>query len=238
MRCDDTETDPIRRRILALLPENRTNMRWASLELGRDPAYLHQFIHRGIARILAERDRNAVANHLRCRPKELKHEVIRPRRAPSREQETGQGPNADGLRSTIPFATITCSLLSFISPGLRIASRSRGKVAQGGPVNSSGAQGWMSPELQDGAISYMRSVQSGCFHRRKGARGRILISAICYASWESRPCRTDSVRAFATGRPNAWTRHMRSWRRHCRTWSGTRWKQPTPALTCSIGDAS
>ena len=47
--------------------------------------------------------------------------------------------------------TTTSSLLSFISPGLRSASRSRG-----GPLTAelTGCEDWMSPELETGVISY------------------------------------------------------------------------------------
>ncbi len=48
--------------------------------------------------------------------------------------------------------------------------------------------------------------------------------------------RTDSVRAFATGQPNAQARPMRSWRQRCRMWSVTKWKQPMPArISSSVG---
>ena len=90
MRYDDAELDPVRRRILELLPDSQTNMRQASIAIGRDPAYMYQFIHRGTPRILAERDREALAEHLRCRPEELRHDLLPPRRAPSRERKTGQ----------------------------------------------------------------------------------------------------------------------------------------------------
>ena len=49
-----------------------------------------QFIHRGTPRILAERDREALAEHLRCKPEELKHDAVPPRRAPSRERKSGR----------------------------------------------------------------------------------------------------------------------------------------------------
>ena len=48
---------------------------------------MYQFIHRGTLRILAERGREALAEHLHCRPEELKHDVIPPRRALSRERK-------------------------------------------------------------------------------------------------------------------------------------------------------
>ena len=81
-RSTKYDLDPVRRRILQLLSESRSNLRVASLAIGRNAAYLHQFIHRGTPRILAEHDREALAEHLGCRPEELKHDRI-PRRTPS-----------------------------------------------------------------------------------------------------------------------------------------------------------
>ena len=72
-RHDDTELDPVRRRICGLIAESRSNLRMASLAIGRNAAYLHQFVHRGTPRVLAEHDREALAEHLGCRPEELKH---------------------------------------------------------------------------------------------------------------------------------------------------------------------
>ena len=72
-RYDDTGMDPVRRRIRGLIAESRSNLRMASLAIGRNAAYLHQFVHRGTPRILAENDREALAEHLGCSPDELRH---------------------------------------------------------------------------------------------------------------------------------------------------------------------
>ena len=71
-RYDDTGLDPVRRRILGLIGEKRSNLRMASVAIGRNAAYLHQFIHRGTPRVLAEDDREALAEHLGCSPEEIK----------------------------------------------------------------------------------------------------------------------------------------------------------------------
>ena len=73
MRNDDMGMDPVRQRIVGLIAESRSNLRMASRAIGRNAAYLHQFIHRGTPRILAEHDREALAEHLGCDPDELKH---------------------------------------------------------------------------------------------------------------------------------------------------------------------
>ena len=53
--------------------ENGSNLRMASRAIGRNAAYLHQFIHRGTPRVLAENDRETLAEHLGCSPEELRH---------------------------------------------------------------------------------------------------------------------------------------------------------------------
>ena len=61
-------------KVLRLPAENRSNLRTASLALGRNESYLHQFIHRGTPRVLAEDDREILAEHLGCSPDELRHD--------------------------------------------------------------------------------------------------------------------------------------------------------------------
>ncbi len=77
---DSKTLDPVRQRLLELLPLSRSSLRRASLALGRDPAYLHQFVHRGTPRVLAKHDREALAAHLGCPPEELEHDRMLSRR--------------------------------------------------------------------------------------------------------------------------------------------------------------
>ena len=70
--------------LVGLIAESRSNLRMASRAIGRNAAYLRQFIHRGMPRVLAEHDREALAEHLGCSPDELKHDrspqgEVRPR---------------------------------------------------------------------------------------------------------------------------------------------------------------
>ena len=79
--------DSVRRRLLQLLDANGSNLRTASLAIGRNAAYLHQFIKRGTPKVLAEDDREILAEHLGCRPELLRHDrsvrlKARPRHAP------------------------------------------------------------------------------------------------------------------------------------------------------------
>ena len=91
-RDDDTAMDPVRQRILGLIAQNRSNLRMASLAIGRNAAYLHQFIHRGTPRVLAEDDREALAKHLGCSPEEIKHG--QPPSGEARPQPPPAGPRA------------------------------------------------------------------------------------------------------------------------------------------------
>ena len=72
-RKDAKPRDPVRRRLLRLLKAKGSTMITASLAMGRNAAYLQQFIHRGIPKILAEDDREILTEHLGCRPELLKH---------------------------------------------------------------------------------------------------------------------------------------------------------------------
>ncbi len=77
----------MRKLLLRLLAVNGSNLRTASLALGRNAAYLHQFINRGTPKVVAEDDREILAEHLDCRPEFLKHDrsvrhKVRPKRSP------------------------------------------------------------------------------------------------------------------------------------------------------------
>lgn len=76
------DLDPIRLKVLTLLKDRKppTDMKGASLAMGRNAAYLHQFVYRGTPKVLSEDDREALANHLGCEPDELKHKKTPPRK--------------------------------------------------------------------------------------------------------------------------------------------------------------
>ena len=64
-----------------MVADSRTNLRTASLAIERNASYLHQFIHRGTPKVLAEDDREALAEHLGCSPDLLRHDRRFTRRA-------------------------------------------------------------------------------------------------------------------------------------------------------------
>jgi len=72
-RKDAILRDPVRRRLLRLLTAKGSTLRTASVAMGRNDAYLQQFVYRGTPKVLAEDDREILAEHLGCRPELLKH---------------------------------------------------------------------------------------------------------------------------------------------------------------------
>ena len=75
------------KRLLRLLAANGLNLSTASLALRRNAAYLHQFVNWGTPKVVAEDDREILAEHLDCRPEFLKHDwsvrhKVRPKRPP------------------------------------------------------------------------------------------------------------------------------------------------------------
>lgn len=77
------DLDPVRLNVLKLVKDRTppTDMKNASIAMGRNAAYLHQFVYRGTPKVLSEDDRAALAEHLGCEPDELKHKKV-PRRKP------------------------------------------------------------------------------------------------------------------------------------------------------------
>lgn len=72
--------DPIRQRVLKLIDERGTDLKNASLALGKNAAYVHQFIYRGTPKVLPEDVREALARFLEVDDAELRHPEVPPRR--------------------------------------------------------------------------------------------------------------------------------------------------------------
>ena len=66
-------TVALRKRLLRLLTAKGSTLRTPSVAMGRNDRYLQQFIYRGTPQVLAEDDREILAEHLGCRPELLKH---------------------------------------------------------------------------------------------------------------------------------------------------------------------
>jgi phage repressor protein C with HTH and peptisase S24 domain len=67
------DLDPVRLTVLRLIEERGSDLKNASLAIGRNAAYLHQFVVRGTPKVLGEDDRAALAEYLGCEEDELRH---------------------------------------------------------------------------------------------------------------------------------------------------------------------
>lgn len=84
------ELDPVRLELLKLVRERDTDLKNVSLALGRNAAYLHQFVHRGTPKVLSEDVREQLAKHLGCDEDKLRHRKV-PGRKP-RQKKPAQEP--------------------------------------------------------------------------------------------------------------------------------------------------
>ena len=74
------DLDPVRLKVLKLINDRDTDLKNASIAIGRNAAYLHQFVYRGTPKVLSEDDREALAEHLGCESDELRHKKVPPRK--------------------------------------------------------------------------------------------------------------------------------------------------------------
>jgi phage repressor protein C with HTH and peptisase S24 domain len=88
--------DPVRTRVLKLIQDRKTDLKHASLAIGRNAAYLHQFIFRGSPKVLSEDVRDALAEHLRIEPDTLRHKQVPPRKPRSKPEEQAEQDTPSG----------------------------------------------------------------------------------------------------------------------------------------------
>lgn len=85
--------DPIRLRLLKLIQLKKTDLKNASLAIGRNPAYLQQFLYRGTPKVLPEDVRESLGAVLGVSPDDLRHPVTRvlkkPLASPGRRGQPG-----------------------------------------------------------------------------------------------------------------------------------------------------
>ena len=96
------ELDFVRLKVLALLKEHGSDLRKASLAMGRNTAYMHQYIYRGSPKVLGEDDRIALAEHLGVDEDDLRHQArprpqIRPTRRARRVATATDGGPLEGF---------------------------------------------------------------------------------------------------------------------------------------------
>jgi len=97
------DLDPVRLKALKLVKDRKpaTDMKAASIAMGRNAAYLHQFVYRGTPKVLSEDDREALAEHLGCKAEELKHKKVPPRK-PRKKAAPKEGRVEPSTVSTAP----------------------------------------------------------------------------------------------------------------------------------------
>ena len=78
--------DPFRARLRELLQHNDLTMKRASHAIGRNHSFLQQYLTREHPRVLRHRDCEALANILGCKPEELRHPVVPPRKPAKRQR--------------------------------------------------------------------------------------------------------------------------------------------------------
>ena len=101
------DLDPVRTRVLKLVQDRKTDLKHASLALGRNAAYLHQFIFRGTPKVLTEDVREELAKHLRTDPDSLRHKQVPPRKPRSKpDEQVEEGTRPARLRAPEGFVAI------------------------------------------------------------------------------------------------------------------------------------
>lgn len=76
--------DPVRTRVLKLIEDRDTDLKNASLKIGKNAAYLHQFIFRGTPKALPEEVRKPLAEFLGVEEDSLRHRRVPPRKPRSK----------------------------------------------------------------------------------------------------------------------------------------------------------
>ena len=90
------QRDPIRQKIHDLLRRRGATMRDASLAIGRNRAYMHQFLERGVPRVLSWRDSETLAAWFGCGADELRHATVPARKPMKRRTRRYAPPQAPG----------------------------------------------------------------------------------------------------------------------------------------------
>ena len=78
--------DPYRARLRDWLRRTDRTMKSASIAIGRNPAYLQQYLGRGQPRVLANRDAESLAKLLGCDAGDIRHPKVPPRRPARRRR--------------------------------------------------------------------------------------------------------------------------------------------------------
>ena len=85
-------SDPVREALREALWKHGTSLAEASLAIGRNKAYLQQYLARGMPRVLSFQDTETLAELLGCDPAELRHDALpapKPWTGPKRRRTAG-----------------------------------------------------------------------------------------------------------------------------------------------------
>lgn len=94
--------DPVRDTLSILLRRNGYNMKSASIAIGRNQTYLYQYLKRGMPKVLAQRDAEALAELLGCNVDAIRHRAERPT-----ESDAGEAaPPPDARVAAVPELTV------------------------------------------------------------------------------------------------------------------------------------
>jgi phage repressor protein C with HTH and peptisase S24 domain len=102
------QLDPVRLKVLQLIQKSGKDMKAASLAIGKNAAYLQQFLFRGTPRSLSDDTREALAQFLGVEESELEHSFALPREARKRPSPVRVEKSGDELVS-VPVVEVSAS---------------------------------------------------------------------------------------------------------------------------------
>jgi phage repressor protein C with HTH and peptisase S24 domain len=103
------DLDPIRLRVLKLIEKKGADLKNASLAIGKNAAYLHQFAYRGTPKVLPEDTREALAKFLGVHEDQLRHREVPQRKPRARDEPEASVPphRPYGPRRLDGFSAVT-----------------------------------------------------------------------------------------------------------------------------------
>ncbi len=119
------DLDPVRTRVLKLIQDRDTDLKRLSLELGRNAAYLHQFIWRGTPKVLPEHLREELAKRLGVDEARLRHGVV-----PQRKPRTKRVADAAGVEAPVRTPLVPDGFIGIAEIDVR-ASAGPGAINEG-----------------------------------------------------------------------------------------------------------
>ena len=86
------QLDPVRLRVIRLISDRKTDLKSVSLAIGRNAAYMQQFLYRGTPKVLPEDVRETLARHLEVEGDTLRHREVPPRGEHMRDEPAERPP--------------------------------------------------------------------------------------------------------------------------------------------------